>query len=104
MKNNKDFTNNISQNFGAVMEMLNMEMLNKEDVPATKEKVEKNNDDNLQKVLESKKRTKRVQLVMYPFLYEQIKEIANNKHLSFNKYVELLLYEAIKKEKSDYTE
>ena len=99
MKNNKDFTNNISQNFGAVMEILNSE-----DAPATKEKVEKNNDDNLQKVLESKKRTKRVQLVMYPFLYEQIKEIANNKHLSFNKYVELLLYEAIKKEKSDYTE
>lgn len=94
MKNNKDFTNNISQNFGAVMEILN-----REDAPATKEKEEKNNDDNLQKVLESKKRTKRVQLVMYPFLYEQIKEIANNKHLSFNKYVELLLYEAIKKEK-----
>ena len=94
MKNNKDFTNNISQNFGAVMEMLN-----REDDSATKGKVEKNNDDNLQKVLESKKRTKRVQLVMYPFLYEQIKEIANNKHLSFNKYVELLLYEAIKKEK-----
>lgn len=62
MKNNKDFTNNISQNFGAVMEILN-----REDAPATKEKVEKNNDDNLQKVLESKKRTKRVQLVMYPF-------------------------------------
>ena len=94
MKNNKDFTNNISQNFGAVMEILN-----REDAPATKEKVEKNNDDNLQKVLESKKRTKRVQLVMYPFLYEQIKEIANNKHLSFNKYVELLLYKARKKEK-----
>lgn len=68
--------------------------------PKTKKKTKPKQEDIALQILESKKRSKRVQLVLYPFLYEQAKKIADKKHISFNKLIELLLFDAVQKEKS----